>query len=50
MENPNKIKRSIRIPKDINEWLRDKSMESGKSANKVVLEILKGVMENEKSR
>lgn len=41
MENPNKIKRSIRIPKEIYERLERKAKESGRSINKVIIEILK---------
>lgn len=41
MENPNNVKRSIRIPIDINDKLRKIAKEKGCSANRVILDILK---------
>lgn len=35
------IKRSIRIPKDINEELRGEARRRGKSVNRIILEILR---------
>ena len=40
MENPNTIKRSIRIPIDLNEKLVWKSNLLGKTVNQVILEDL----------
>lgn len=40
MENPNKIKRSIRLPKEINERLQIEAKARGISVNKVIIEIL----------
>ena len=41
MENPNKIKRSIRIPKEINEELGRIAKNRGISINKLILEIIR---------
>jgi len=38
MENPNKIKRSIRIPREINEKLKEEAVLRGISVNKVIIE------------
>ena len=38
MENPNRVKRSIRIPKEINEELKEESMLRGISINKIIIE------------
>lgn len=40
MENPNKIKRSIRIPKEMNEVLEELSEELGRSVNSIILQII----------
>lgn len=41
MENPKNVKRSIRIPKEINQKLKVIAMENNKSINKLILEIIK---------
>lgn len=41
MENPNNVKRSIRIPKEINEKLRKEACLRGISVNKIILERIK---------
>lgn len=41
MENPNKVKRSIRIPKEIHDRLKEIAREKQKSVNKIIIEILK---------
>lgn len=38
MENPKNVKRSIRIPKEINEELKEESMLRGISVNKIIIE------------
>lgn len=40
MENPNNIKRSIRIPKEMNEVLEQLSEELGRSVNSIILQII----------
>ena len=40
MENSKNVKRSIRIPKGMNEVLWDKAKSEGKSVNKVILRII----------
>lgn len=41
MENPNNIKRSIRIPKELHEELEELAKIRGISVNKLILEILR---------
>jgi len=41
MENPNKIKRSIRIPKEINARLKEISEKEKKSVNEIIIKIIK---------
>lgn len=41
MENPNRIKRSIRIPKELHEELEMVAKVKGISVNKLILEILR---------
>ena len=41
MENPNRVKRSIRLPKEMNKKLERISYERGISINKVIIEIIK---------
>ena len=41
MENPKNIKRSIRIPREINEKLQEIAIKKNKSVNKVIIEIVK---------
>lgn len=40
VENPNKVKRSIRIPKEVNEKLKEEAKERGISVNKIIIEII----------
>ena len=44
MENPNNIKRSIRIPKEMNRELEEIAREKGISVNKLILEIIRSVV------
>ena len=44
MENPNNIKRSIRIPKELHEGLEEAAKEREISVNKLIIEILKGAV------
>jgi len=41
MENPNRIKRSIRIPRELHEELEMIAKAKGISVNKLILEILR---------
>lgn len=41
MENPKNVKRSIRIPKEINVKLQEIAFKENKSVNQVILRILK---------
>jgi len=41
VENPNNVKRSIRIPKDIHEKIKKTALERKISMNKVIIELLK---------
>ena len=41
MENPNNIKRSIRIPKEIHKKLEVMAKRSGISVNKKIIEIIR---------
>lgn len=41
MENSNNIKRSIRLPKEMNEKLRVLANERGISINKLIIKIIK---------
>ena len=45
MENSKNIKRSIRIPKEMNEVLWAKARVEGKSVNKVILRIIEKEIE-----
>ena len=38
MENPKNVKRSIRIPKEINEELKEEASKRGISVNKIIIE------------
>lgn len=42
MENPNNVKRSIRIPRELHEELEMIAKAKGISVNKLILEILRG--------
>lgn len=44
MENPNNIKRSIRIPKELHEELERIAKYKEISVNKLILEILRSVI------
>jgi len=41
MENPKNIKRSIRIPKEMNERLQEIACKEKKSINQIILRIIK---------
>lgn len=41
MENPKNVKRSIRIPKEMNERLQEIASRENKSVNKIILKIIK---------
>lgn len=41
MENPNNVKRSIRLPKEVNEELEEMAKYYGVSVNQVIIEIIK---------
>lgn len=48
MENSKNVKRSIRIPKGLNEELWNIARVQGKSVNKVILKILERYIERER--
>lgn len=41
MENPNNVKRSIRIPRELNDVLKQLSDELGISVNQIILQVLR---------
>lgn len=41
MENPKNVKRSIRIPREINDKLQEMAKEEHRSVNKVIIRIIK---------
>ena len=41
MENPKNVKRSIRIPKEMNARLQEIALKENKSVNQVILKIIK---------
>lgn len=41
MENPKNVKRSIRIPREINEKLQEMAKEEKRSVNKIIIKIIK---------
>lgn len=45
MENPENVKRSIRIPRDMNRKIKAIAKEEGISANKKIINIIKIYME-----
>lgn len=45
MENPENVKRSIRIPRDMNREIKEIAKEEGISANKKIINIIKIYME-----
>lgn len=49
MENPENVKRSIRIPRDMNREIKGIAKEEGISANKKIINIIKIYMEERRS-
>ena len=41
MENPKNVKRSIRIPKEMNRKLQEIAISENKSVNQIILRIIK---------
>lgn len=48
MENPENVKRSIRIPRDMNREIKIIAKEEGISANKKIINIIETYMEEKK--
>lgn len=48
MENPENVKRSIRIPRDMNREIKAIAKEEGISANKKIINIIETYMEEKK--
>lgn len=49
MENPENVKRSIRIPRDMNREIKIIAKEEGISANKKIINIIETYMEEKRS-